>query len=104
MSMAHLKGVLANAKIHIDSNDEHTAFMGRVDNPRIRQYGRRLQHKVSGNASMQQKYEKNMPLLSYLFNTWILYKENFVAAWTRQYTHLGSSTTSRVDIQSPSHA
>ncbi|BBM97256.1 hypothetical protein Mp_1g04240 [Marchantia polymorpha subsp. ruderalis] len=41
---------------------------------------------------------KSLPeLLKYLQQTWIPYKERFVSAWTKRYTHFGDVVTSRAE-------
>nr|CCA27127.1 Pc21g00130 putative [Albugo laibachii Nc14] len=50
---------------------------------------------------LSDSFKTKPKVLEYLANTWLIYKERFVHAWTSKYRHFGNKATSRVEC---SHA
>ncbi len=46
---------------------------------------------------LKDKYKAETALLTYLQNTWILWRKRFMAPWINQHLHLGTVVTSRVE-------
>ncbi|CAG8668060.1 1788_t:CDS:2, partial [Acaulospora morrowiae] len=46
---------------------------------------------------LMKKYNKNLSIVKYLQDTWLLLKKHFVSLWTDRYLHLGNVTTSQVE-------
>lgn len=46
-------------------------------------------------ADLQETYHHQPGLLKYIDDQWWVYKEQWVAGWTKRFVHLGGRTTSR---------
>nr|CCA18090.1 Pc21g00130 putative [Albugo laibachii Nc14] len=88
------KNILAKCKRQFETSEEWTVFL--------------QQWCILVAANTELEYEKQWKELSdsfktkpkvleYLANTWLIYKERFVNAWTSKYRHFGNKATSRVE-------
>ena len=88
------KNVLANCKQLFPNNDHWEAFYAawhdivQARTPDV--YTQRWE-------AFQATYAHLNPTLRYLHNTWLQYKERFVAAWTDNVRHYNATVTSRVE-------
>jgi hypothetical protein len=88
------KNVLAHAKKHYKDQPEeecqkfYSAWNDVVRSESIATFNTR-------NHQLHEKFAGKKAFLNYLDDTWLLFKECFVLAWTRQYTHFGHTSTSR---------
>ena len=46
---------------------------------------------------LSNSFDSKYKALEYLVNTWLIYKDRFVNAWTSRYLHFGNKATSRVE-------
>ena len=46
---------------------------------------------------LSNSFDSKSKVLEYLSNTWLIYKDRFVNAWTSRYLHFGNKATSRVE-------
>jgi hypothetical protein len=87
------KNVTSNTKRHFTTNSEYQEFL---------QSWNRLIYSTSEEdyntrLSEFEKRFQDSPSLRYVKETWLIYKEKFIVAWTQQCLHLGNSATSRVE-------
>lgn len=86
------KNVTQNTKQHFITNDEYQEFL-QSWNQLI--YSTTEDDYSSRLAEIEKRYP--LPPIRYVKETWLIYKEKFVVAWTQRYLHLGNSATSRVE-------
>jgi hypothetical protein len=86
--------VLAKCKRHFAAEEEWVAFLKQW----IATVMSRTEHEFHGRLEELCSIYSNKPdVILYLQDTWVPFKEKFVAAWTNKYLHLGSTATSRVE-------
>lgn len=86
------KNVTQNTKQHFTTNNEHQEF--------LRSWNQLVYSTTENDYNTRlQEFEKrySLPPIRYIKETWLIYKEKFIVAWTQQYLHLGNSATSRVE-------
>jgi hypothetical protein len=88
------KNVTANIKQYFSKGDDYEEFI-QLWNQLIHsatedEYNKRL-------SEIEGKYGIVPCALRYIKETWLIFKEKFIVAWTRQHLHLGNSATSRVE-------
>ena len=81
-----------NTKQHFSTNDEYQEFL-QLWNQLI--YSTTEDDYSNRLAEIEKRYP--LPPIRYIKETWLIYKEKFIVAWTQQYLHLGNSATSRVE-------
>lgn len=86
------KNVTQNTKQHFSTNDEYQEFL-QLWNQLI--YSTTEDDYSNRLAEIEKRYP--LPPIRYIKETWLIYKEKFIVAWTQQYLHLGNSATSRVE-------
>lgn len=88
------KNVTQNTKQYFDTNNKHQEFLKSwiqlIYSSTEDIYNIRL-------LEFEKQYQSSPLPLRYIKDTWLIYKEKFIVAWTQQYLHLGNSATSRVE-------
>ena len=88
------KNVTAKVKGQFATSDEFDEFYGLwmklVHAPTEDEYNKRL-------ADLDSKCAKYQSAIHYVKGVWLIHKQKFVVAWTRQHLHLGNAATSRVE-------
>jgi hypothetical protein len=88
------KNVAAKAKTTFTQAEEFDEFFGQwmklIHAPTEDEYNQRL-------YTLESKFLQYPVVIRYLKDTWLVHKEKFVIAWTRQHLHLGNGATSRVE-------
>lgn len=88
------KNVTSNTKQYFTIGDEHQVFL-QLWNQLI--YSSTEDDYNTRLVSLEKRYKAALPALRYIKETWLIHKEKFIVAWTKQYLHLGNSATSRVE-------
>ena len=86
------KNVTQNTKQHFTTNDEYQEF--------LRSWNQLIYSNTEDDYNTRlQDLEKRYPIppIRYIKETWLIFKEKFIVAWTQQCLHLGNSATSRVE-------
>lgn len=86
------KNVTQNTKQHFITNDEHQEF--------LKSWNQLIYSTTEEVYNIRlQTFEKRYPLppIRYIKETWLIHKEKFIVAWTRQFFHIGNSATTRVE-------
>jgi hypothetical protein len=88
------KNVTAKTKGSFATSDEFDEFFSLwiklVHSPTEDEYDKRL-------TGLESTYSQYPSVIRYLKDVWLIHKEKFVVAWTRQHLHLGNAATSRVE-------
>jgi len=81
-----------NTKQHFTTNDEYQEFL-QSWNQLI--YSTTEDDYSNWLAEIEKQYP--LPPIRYVKETWLIYREKFIVAWTQIYLHLVNSATSRVE-------
>ena len=89
------KNVLAHASLTFPTEDLRTSFMQGWNDLITASTEVEYQQQLSEpHLKFSDEYGS---LMGYLQDTWIPHHTKFIAAWTKQWLHLGNTTTSRVE-------
>ena len=89
------KNILACASLAFPTEDLHTSFMHRWNTLITTSTEVEYQQQLS---ELRSKFNDEYgSFMSYLEDTWIPHHTKFIAAWTKQWLHLGNTTTSCVE-------
>ena len=86
------KSVLAKTKKYFETNNDFQQF---VRDWKTIMYA--VDETIFEKLLAKSEMEYPAAAFQYLRETWIPHKEMFVAAWTKNYRHFGSTVTSRVE-------
>ena len=88
------KNVQANCKKEFATNDEYEDFFSRW----IKITTAHTEELYEQAKNQMETFLANKPhVFRYLDETWLIHREKFVVAWSRQWLHLGNAATSRVE-------